>query len=130
MQIIVASGNIFCRELSSFILSEAGYTILEVCDREGLLCCLDEHEPDMVLLDTRLLGSESMDVVSRIRHHRLIPILLLTNGISSRNALQTFGSCGDDCVHWPYQADDFLSHVRNLLCRFTGCATSAPMVSC
>lgn len=119
MHIVVASSNIFRRELSSFILSEAGYTVDEVCDSRSLIGYLDQQKPDMVLLDTRLSGFEEDNhhIMYAIHSHRSIPILLLTSALSPLNIPKALATASDDSVAWPYQVEDFLSHVQDCLHR-------------
>lgn len=118
MHIIVASSNVFHRELSSFILSEAGYTVHEFDDGATLLKCLDQIEPDMVLLDIRLEGYNSVDLARQIRQRSIVPILFLTNGSFSGPAQSLYAN-GNDYLVWPYQPEDLLAHVQTLLHRST-----------
>jgi DNA-binding response OmpR family regulator len=122
MDIIVASSNLFRRELSSFILSEAGYTVHEVSTRKALVRSLDQLQPALILLDNDMNGNGEKDLVQDIRQRAgSVPLMLLTIG-SVSFAAHTF----DDYLKWPYQAEDLLVRVQKLLCRFT--ASSAPAV--
>lgn len=114
MRIIVASSNVFHRELSSFILSEAGYTIYECSDGATFLQYVNQVQPDMVLLDTRLSGGDTLDFARQARQQSGVPIMFLTNS-SFTGALQTLFACGDDYLVWPYQPEDLLAHVDALL---------------
>ncbi len=128
MQIVVASSNLFRRELSSFILSEAGYTVHEVENKDTLLQCLERMCPDMVLLDTPLLDHHIQEVVSSLRQYKSVPVLFLINGVSSFSTPPVLERYGDACVHWPYQAENFLSQVRTLLHRCVSDAPASPPV--
>lgn len=52
MNIIVASNHLFCRELSSYLLDQAGYTVYEASDSTALLDILCQIPIHLVLLDT------------------------------------------------------------------------------
>jgi DNA-binding response OmpR family regulator len=121
MNIIVASSNIFRRELSCFILSEEGYTIHEANDSAALLQYLDSVQPDLILLDTRLGGMSYEDAVRYIRKHETrVPIMILT---ASSSLLDTSGPgniVGDALLTWPYQADDLVARVHTLVRGFSG----------
>lgn len=114
MQIIVASSNVFHRELSSFILSEAGYSVHEFSDSTTLLEQIAQIQPDLVLLDVRLEGPSSLDVAQQIRQRTAAPIMFLTNGTLSI-PIQVLNNYGDAHITWPYQPDDLLAHVHALL---------------
>lgn len=127
MEIIVASGHLFRRELSSFILSEAGYTVLEASDRTALLQYLERRCPDLLVLDVQLRGLNSQDLEHSIQQREQnIPIILLTtqrhtngNGKSELavDVQIDAPSAPGDYITWPYQAEDLLSHVANALQR-------------
>lgn len=116
MHIIVASSNVFYRELSSFILSEAGYAVHECHDAEAILRCITQFEPDMVLLDARLAETSSSEVMGCLRQHTGVPIMLIISA-ASKGTLQALAAWGDDQVAWPYQPEDLLDHVQALLHR-------------
>lgn len=122
MDIIVASSNLFRRELSSFLLSEAGYTVHEVSTRKALVRSLEQLQPALILLDNDMNGNGEKDLVQDIRQRAgRVPLMLLTIGSVSL-AAHTF----DDYLKWPYQAEDLVAQVQKLLCRFTH--SSAPTV--
>ncbi len=124
MDIIVASSNVFHRELSSFILSEAGYTVHECSDGDGFLRCVTRVQPDMVLLDARISGANSLDLAREVRRQSHVPIMFLTNGVYSV-PLPSLRACADDHVVWPYEPENLLAQVHALLYR-SGEVTPAP----
>lgn len=116
MHIIVASSNLFRRELSSYILSEAGYAVCEVSDSDGLLRQIERLQPVLVILDHWLNGLGGLELTRAIRQRSLVPILTLT----SQSSLAENGhpaAYGDSSLSWPYQADDLLSKVRAMVGR-------------
>ncbi len=119
MQIIVASSNLFRRELSSYVLSEAGYTVHEANDSSALFRMINRIKPALVLLDTWLNGANELDIVRRIRQNSLIPILALMSGSAMTYKRNANPELGDDCIAWPYQAEELLIHVHTLLLRAT-----------
>lgn len=120
MEIIVASNNLFRRELSSFILSEAGYTVHEVSDSKTLLHCLNRIQPALIVLDARLGEANNGEVARYIRQQEdSILIMVLRSTSTSFDKTTTLTMYGDDQLDWPYQAEDLLLHVQSLLGRGT-----------
>jgi two-component system OmpR family response regulator len=116
MDIIVAISNVFRRELSSFILSEAGYTVYEASDSTMLLDYLHCTHPQLVLLDAQFVGADSAELTRQIRQDQAVPIMVLTKRSSlSECSRPMFES--DDYLDWPYQAEELLSQVDALLHR-------------
>lgn len=124
MDIIVASSNVFHRELSSFILSEAGYTVHECSDGTAVLRCIAQIQPDMVLLDARISGANSLELARQVRQISGVPIMFLTNG-SYSVPLPLLKTWADDHLVWPYDPDRLLMQVEALLHR-TGQVVPAP----
>lgn len=120
MEIIIASNNLFRRELSSFILSEAGYVVHEVNDEITLRYCLEQNKPDLVLLDDPMPGIDSTDIASYIHQKQAVPVMFITSGFTNHFAQPNLGMRqADDYLLWPYQPEDLLKHVNALLSRST-----------
>lgn len=118
MEIIVASNNLFRRELSSFILSEAGYIVHEVSDSRTLLHCLNCVQADLIVLDAHLSEANNGEVAQYIRQHEeAVPIMILRSVPARPEKTIARIAYGDDHLDWPYQAEDLLTHVRALLRR-------------
>lgn len=120
MRIVVASHHLFRRELSSFILSEAGYTVHEACNCHELLHHLMYTPIDIILLDSGLPGIEQHDIVQSLHQHASLPIIVITNGCPSLSGMHDdisvlLRDSIKTSVTWPYQADDLLSHIESLL---------------
>jgi DNA-binding response OmpR family regulator len=131
MNIIVASSNIFRRELSCFILSEEGYTVHEASESAALLQYLDTVQPDLVLLDTRLGGMRYEDAVRYIRQHNTsVPVMILTASSSFFDTTSVASNAiGDALLTWPYQADDLVAHVHALVRRVSSPARAPAMAA-
>ncbi|MCG8351128.1 MAG: hypothetical protein MI924_25440, partial [Chloroflexales bacterium] len=63
MPIIVASNNVFRRELSSYILTEAGYTVYEAHNDTVLMNYLQYVQPALVLFDIVLGEAGNFDLI-------------------------------------------------------------------
>jgi two-component system, OmpR family, response regulator len=114
MPIIVASSNVFRRELSSYLLIEAGYTVYEASDSTTLIECLDDVEPELVILDHWLNGAVEADPVQQVRQTCSAPILALTTRAFDAAGSVPFATPTDDLLIWPYQSDELLSRVASL----------------
>ncbi len=114
MPIIVASSNVFRRELSSYLLIEAGYTVYEASDSVALAQYLDDVEPELVILDHWLNGTTEADPVQQVRQCCGAPILALTTRAIDSAGTVPFATPTDDLLIWPYQSDELLSRVASL----------------
>ncbi len=127
MNILVASSNIFRRELSSYILSEAGYHVLEAENDMMLLQCLNDTQPSLLVVDGKMLESPNSDLIDYISHHQSIRVMVLMNGSTgsstcSPSPTQAMPVASAETLSWPYQAEEFLNHVDALLNRQSAAA--------
>lgn len=135
MRIVVASHHLFRRELSSFILSEAGYTVYEACNCQELMHHLMDTPIDMILLDERLPGIDQHDMIQSLHQYASLPIIVITNGFPSLSGmhdemLSLLSDSVKTSVTWPYQADDLLSNIESLVhrCAPHPCLTHGELV--
>lgn len=116
MPIIIASSNVFRRELSTFILGEAGYKVYEASDSATLLSLIEDINPSLVILDHWFGGLEASNLAQSIRRRTQVPILtLITRAVLAGDGTLLQGSPGEYLI-WPYQSDELLSRVV-ALCR-------------
>jgi DNA-binding response OmpR family regulator len=125
MQIVVASPNIFRRELSSYILGEAGYRVAEVRTAAALFNSLRAQPPVLVLLDYQLDTSEPTLVLAALREFCTAPLVWIAEPARAAPLLLV-DTHPADCINWPYQADQLLGCVACLLGR-AGAARAAAL---
>lgn len=113
MQIIVASSNIFRRELSVFVLTEAGYHLAEARDGAALLALVGEASPEILIVDVLLARGDPAELQRRIRELSRAPILWLTHNAADAAALPNTHQ--DDRLLWPYSPDDLLRRIARLI---------------
>lgn len=111
MQILVASSNIFRRELSTFVLSEAGYDVGEVVDRASLFLLLSAASPRLLVIDASLSGADPLAFLLQIRSLTDAPILWVSpQPFLPGEAIDRFA-----WVIWPYNTPDLLLQIARLL---------------
>jgi CheY-like chemotaxis protein len=125
MNIIVASNHLFCRELSSYLLDQAGYTVYEASDSTTLLAILCQIPIHLVLLDTDMPGLTGPEVARSLEQQSQLSLVLLSKGsLNNPHAFppaepstSQMASCFKtyNSLKWPYVAEDMLAQVRAAL---------------
>ncbi|PDW04809.1 response regulator [Candidatus Viridilinea mediisalina] len=114
MQIIVASANVFRRDLSSSILNEAGYTVAEARTAAGLFTYLHDALPALIVLDYQLDDTEPSRLLRLLRQQTNVPLVWVTEQIQSMRLIAS--DQGRSAVlAWPYQTEQLLTVVAMLL---------------
>src|SRR5215204_2371487 len=106
-------------------LSDAGYVVDRAFDGEEGHFLGDTEPYDAVVL---VIGLPKLDGISVLeawrRNKRMMPVLILTARDRWSDKVQGFDAGADDYVTKPFHMEELLAHVRALLRRAAGHATS------
>ena len=86
--------------LSSFFESK-GFCVLPATNGAEALKQV-EKQPDIILLDINMPGTDGLEVCQRIRNHIACPILFLTARIEDADKVKGFAVGGDDYIVKPF----------------------------
>ena len=116
MRIIVVEDNPDIRECLELILSDSGYSVMTFASPEGIFAAIEEHKPDLILMDVMLEGHDGRDICKAIKANRItgsIPVIIIsaTEGVEKTLA----DCCASDFVAKPFDIDLLLSKIRSHL---------------
>lgn len=78
-RIVVADPDAVFRKKLKEILQHFGYLVVgEVGDGRSALKVIFQNEPDLVIMDSRLPGTNGLEVAGIIEEHRVAPVILLS----------------------------------------------------
>jgi DNA-binding response OmpR family regulator len=109
--IIIASSNLFRLELSAYLLSEAGYAVIEAESPEALLRAVDDAPPSLIVFDSQLDGGDP-SLLHTLLQRAVAPVLVL--GEVHAADLPALQAGGGDSIGWPYQNDDLVARAAVL----------------
>ncbi len=104
-------------ELISFNLRKAGYCVLTARTGEEALQVVETQEPDLILLDVMLPGSDGFTICQQIRRQRTTPVILLTAKNSEADKVWGLDSGADDYITKPFSPRELVARVRAILRR-------------
>jgi len=116
MQILIVEDHDMLLEITTVILESGGYETLAATDAKTGFEMALEHEPDLIITDHHLMGTNGAEMIQQIRATdaiKDIPIIALTADIYSRQELMDAG-CN---VHLtkPVRRGSLLNKVKQLL---------------
>lgn len=119
-RVLVADDDDGVRRVLCRLLERQGYVnVQSVQNGDDGLRVVEEWEPDLVILDLHMPGTDGFDMLARIREagvgHKGIPTLVLTGDMDPVAKRKAFASGAADFVVKPPDADETLARVRNLL---------------
>ena len=71
-----------------------------------------EKQPDIILLDINMPGTDGLEICQRIRDHISCPILFLTARIEDADKVKGFAVGGDDYIVKPFSLMELEARVR------------------
>ncbi len=106
------------REAIKFNLEKEGYEIVSVADGKKAVHEFNTQHFDLVVLDIMLPELNGLEVCEQIRlENKTLPILFLTARDTSSDVIKGLKAGGDDYMTKPFNLEEFLLRVRNLLKR-------------
>lgn len=103
-------------------LEAEGYRVHAVGDGKSALAYLNEHhdQVDLVILDLMLPGMSGYRVCESMRESdHMMPVLILSARTLSEDRTRGFDVGADQYLTKPFELDELLSRVKNLLSRYT-----------
>jgi DNA-binding response OmpR family regulator len=86
MRILLVDDEEHIRQLYAEELSDEGYEVLTSASGHNLLRKIDLAEPDVIILDIKLVDYNGLDLLQEIRgHHYSLPVILCTAYDTYRN---------------------------------------------
>jgi two-component system, OmpR family, phosphate regulon response regulator PhoB len=118
-KILIVEDEDAIREMLSFTLHRAGYTVLEAVDAREATEMLAQN-PDLVLLDWMLPGISGVEFARRLRREdatRHLPVIMLTARAEEENKLKGFEAGADDYITKPFSTQELLARMQAVLRR-------------
>ncbi len=100
-------------------LSVEGYQVVTASNGMSALALLEEHKPDLVILDIMMPGQDGFQVLDLIRKRSSIPIIMLTAKCEVASVQRAIFAGADDYVIKPFSILVLTARIRAKLRRFT-----------
>jgi len=98
-------------------LTRDGYEVVTASNGESALELLQEHTPDLVLLDIMMPDLDGFEVLDLIRRRSDIPVIMLTARSEKETVRDTLNLGADDYVTKPFSMQVLAARIRAKLRR-------------
>ncbi len=116
-QILIVEDEIKLAELLRDYLLENNYQIQMLHDGDEVEPWLRSHQPDLILLDLMLPGTDGMTICKHIRRTSLVPIIMITAKVAEIDRLLGLELGADDYICKPFSPREVVARVRAVLRR-------------
>lgn len=117
MHILVADDDLHNVKLTSFLLEDAGYKTLKAYDGPTIMQMIEQHQPDLVLLDVSMPKTSGFDICRQIRRTSDVPIIFLSARGQLEDRVHGLQIGGDDYLVKPFEPAELLVRVEAVLRR-------------
>lgn len=117
-RILVVDDEIQVLQIVSRILAAEGHAVDLALDADSALAILDEHTPDVILLDVIMPETDGFELCRVIREHSAlshVPVLFLTGAGGIESKIDGFQAGGDDYVVKPFEPRELVLRIEALL---------------
>lgn len=116
-RILIVEDNLEINTLLAEFLKESGYEVF--CQYDGLhvLDCLQENKIDLLVLDIMLPYRSGDIVLSDIRKHFTIPVIIISAKETTQNKIDLLRLGADDYIIKPFDMEEVLARIESNLRR-------------
>ncbi len=93
------------------------YDVLVASDGKQALEQIEQHVPDLVLLDVMMPKMDGFTVTSRVREFSAVPIIMVTARGQDQDKIRGLDLGADDYLTKPFSIEELLARVRSVLRR-------------
>lgn len=118
--VLIADDDSNLRLLVSVTIQSDAYTVLEAADGDEAWSAIQQHRPDLVLLDIQMPGRSGFDVLVAIRSDPRLAatrVILLTAKAQESDVEVGLSAGADLYLTKPFSPVDLLDHVAQALHR-------------
>jgi len=117
MHILVADDDLPSVKLTAFLLEEAGYRVLKAYDGPTILQSVEQHQPDLILLDVSMPNTNGFDICRHIRRTSDVPIIFLSARSQLHDRVTGLQIGAYDYLVKPFEPSELLARVEAVLRR-------------
>ena len=115
--VLVVDDEPIVREVVVRYLTREGYRTLEAGDGAAARAAIERSEPDLVVLDVMLPGTDGLDLCRWIRSTSELPVIMLTARGEEADRIVGLELGADDYVTKPFSPRELAARVRTILRR-------------
>lgn len=114
-RILVIDDEEQIRRFLRISLTSQGYELLEAGTAKQGLELAATRQPDVIVLDLGLPGTDGKTVLNEIRTWSTVPVIILSVRADETEKVRTLDAGANDYVTKPFGMEEFLARVRSLL---------------
>jgi DNA-binding response OmpR family regulator len=111
-KILLIDDDKLMRRSLAFNLEQAGFSTFTAQDAETGINLVEQHQPDLIILDIGLPGMDGLEALKIFRDQMGLPVILLTARRRGMDEILGLELGADDYITKPFEFDILLAHVN------------------
>ena len=123
LSVLLVEDDFAIREMLQHFLVSKKFNVLEAEDAAQAFQCLEQSNPDLILLDWMLPDSSGPEIIKKIRNNPIqkdIPIIMLTAKAEESDKIKGLDSGADDYMTKPVSLHELSARINALIRRSQG----------
>jgi DNA-binding response OmpR family regulator len=117
-RILLLSSDMLHCKMTSFLLQDAGHTVIVANSDKEAVRLLQSDPPDMILLDTALREGDPLELCRQLRSQFNQPIIFLAKRSDVQDRVTGLQAGADDYVGQPFEPQELLARIQAVLRRY------------
>jgi chemosensory pili system protein ChpA (sensor histidine kinase/response regulator) len=117
-RILVVDDSVTVRKVTTRLLERNGFEVFTAKDGVDAIATLQDHVPDLMLLDIEMPRMDGFEVASIVRHDsrlKHVPIIMITSRTGDKHRTRAFSIGVDEYLGKPFQEENLLANIEKLL---------------
>ena len=117
-RILVVDDSVTVRKVTTRLLERNGFEVFTAKDGVDAIATLQDHVPDLMLLDIEMPRMDGFEVASIVRHDsrlKHVPIIMITSRTGDKHRNRALSIGVNAYLGKPFQEDKLLSNIEKLL---------------
>ncbi len=115
--ILIVDDDIRISRVLARDLTSAGYRVKTAADGEEMRRCMQDFEPNLVILDLQMPGEHGLELARKLRQDSEIGIIIVTGSGDKVDEIVGLEGGADDYLTKPVEERELLARVRSVLRR-------------
>ena len=112
--VLVVDDSVTVRKVTGRLLERHGMNVLTAKDGVDAMAVLEQHRPDVLLLDIEMPRMDGFEVATQVRHHpklKNLPIIMITSRTGQKHRDRAMAIGVNDYLGKPYQESVLLQSI-------------------
>lgn len=115
VKILIVDDDSSIRKFLELSLENSGYEIFTASNGKEALSMVNNHKPNIVILDLNLPDISGYEVLQQIRKDSSVPVIMLTIEDNDEEKVKLLDAGADDYLTKPFSIQELLARIRVIL---------------